>query len=127
MKDFAISLYLARKPRIFSNRDGGSESLPDYTRKIDDLYTAYQYVKDAPFDRQTLVEAHKLLTRHILPLSSQGRFRNQNMYVTTSDGRIEYVAASPFSVATEMEKLYADITTLQDTPLSIAETFFFPV
>ncbi|WP_198652048.1 Fic family protein [Chitinophaga deserti] len=103
----------------------GVKFQPDYTRKIDDLYATYQFIKDAPFDRATLVDAHKLLTRHILPASTQGKFRNQNMYVTTADGRIEYVAASPFSVVTEMEKLYADITTLQAAQLSITETFFF--
>ncbi|UYQ94401.1 Fic family protein [Chitinophaga horti] len=103
----------------------GIQFQPDYTRKTDDLYTAYQYAQSAPFDRTTLVEAHKLLTRHILPVASQGKFRNQNMYVTTNDGRIEYVAASPFSVTMEMEKLYADITTLQAIDLSIAEVFYF--
>ncbi len=103
----------------------GIQFQPDYTRKIDDLYATYQFVKDAPFDRHTFAEAHKLLTRHILPVKSQGKFRNQNMFVTTPDGRIEYVAASPFIVPTEMEKLYADITTLQDAPLTISEVFFF--
>ncbi|GEP96960.1 Fic family protein [Chitinophaga cymbidii] len=103
----------------------GIKFQPDYTRKIDDLYATYQYAKDAPFDRTTLVEAHKLLTRHILPASSQGKFRNQNMYVTTTDGRIDYVAASPFAVTNEMEKLYADITTLTAADLSIGEVFFF--
>ena len=31
------------------------------------------------------------------------------MYVSTPDGKIEYVAASPYEVAGEMQKLYADI------------------
>ncbi|WP_126246113.1 Fic family protein [Chitinophaga rhizosphaerae] len=103
----------------------GIQFQPDYTRKIDDLYTAYQFVKNAPFTRATLNEAHKLLTRHILPEKSQGKFRSQNMYVTTNDGQIEYVAATPYDVPAEMEKLYADITTLQEADLSISEVFFF--
>lgn len=49
----------------------GIEFQPDYTRKIDDLYQAYVYAKDAPFDGTTLVEAHKLLTQHILPVHTQ--------------------------------------------------------
>lgn len=31
------------------------------------------------------------------------------MFVTTKDGRIKYVSASPFKVAAEMEKLFADL------------------
>ncbi|WP_423738035.1 Fic family protein [Chitinophaga caseinilytica] len=103
----------------------GIQFQPDYTRKVDDLYATYQFVKDAPFDRKTFAEAHKLLTHHILPADSQGTFRKKNMYVTTPDGRIEYVAASPYLVASEMEKLYADISILQDAPLTITEVFYF--
>lgn len=47
------------------------------------------------------------------------------MFVTTKDGRIEYTAASPFEVASEMDKLYADLEVLLDTELTISETFFF--
>lgn len=57
--------------------------------------------------------------------SWQGKFRTQNMYVSTPDGRIEYVAASPFEVETEMTKLYDDIAVLLKTEMSIEEVFFY--
>ncbi len=65
----------------------GVEFQPDYTRKIDDLYLAYQFARETTLDRETLAKAHTLLTQHILPVSSQGKFRSKNMYVTTMDGR----------------------------------------
>ncbi|MCK7556373.1 hypothetical protein MKQ70_15660 [Chitinophaga sedimenti] len=42
---------------------------PGYTHRVDDLYDTYQYAQSAPFDRTTLVDAHKLSARHILPTS----------------------------------------------------------
>ncbi|WP_315823449.1 Fic family protein [Paraflavitalea speifideaquila] len=67
----------------------------------------------------------RLLARHIVTTNRLGKFRNQNMYVTTKDGRIEYVASSPFEVAAEMDKLFADLEILLTSELMILETFFF--
>jgi len=101
------------------------EFQPDYTRKVDDLYLAYQFASENRPDKKTFAEMHTLLSRHILSTNWLGKFRNQNMFVTTKDGRIEYVAASPFEVPSEMDKLYADLKVLLDTELTISETFFF--
>lgn len=103
----------------------GVEFQPDYTRKIDDLYLAYQFASTAALDRNSFAEAHALLTRHILPKNYQGKFRNKNMYVTTKDGRIEYVAASPFDVPEAMDKLYSDIDQLLKNDLSIEDALYF--
>ncbi|MGX5819272.1 Fic family protein [Chitinophaga lutea] len=103
----------------------GIEFQPDYTRKIDDLYQAYQYAKESPLSAEHLSQAHRLLTRHILPLHSQGKFRNKNMFVTTKDGRIEYVAASPFDVPAAMDALYADMEVLLHAEMPISEAFFY--
>ncbi len=103
----------------------GVEFQPDYTRKIDDLYLAYQFASSNALDRNSLAEAHTLLTQHILPKNYQGKFRNKNMYVTTKDGRIEYVAASPFEVGEAMERLYWDIDLLLKKDLSIEEALYF--
>jgi Fic family protein len=103
----------------------GVQFQPDYTRKIDDLYVAYQFAKDNIPNRENLSKVHGILAKHIVAENWQGRFRNQNMYVTTKDGRIEYVAASPFEVPAEMDKFYFDLDTLVNADLSITETFFF--
>ena len=73
----------------------GAKYLPDYTRKIDDLYDAYLLAQKNRLTSVTLEQAHEQLTRHILQKSQQGKFRTGNMFVVTKDGRIEYVAAAP--------------------------------
>lgn len=103
----------------------GVEFLPDYTKKIDDLYNAYSFAKTHPLNEKNTSEAHKLLSRHILAKGKQGKFRTQNMYVNTPDGRIEYVAASPFEVEPEMKKFFHDVGVLLSAELSIAEVFFY--
>jgi len=103
----------------------GIEFLPDYTKKIDDLYNAYSFAKSHTFNKKNASEAHKILSKNIVADQWQGKYRTQNMYVTTSDGRIEYVAASPFEVETEMDKFFHDVDILLQTPLNIAEVFYF--
>jgi Fic family protein len=101
------------------------EFQPDYTRKIDDLYQAYQYAAEKRPGNETVAEMHRLLARHIVSTNCLDRFRNQNMFIMTKDGRIEYVAASPFEVTSEMDKLYADLEVLLENELTVLESFFF--
>ena len=103
----------------------GIEFQPDYTRKIDDLYDAYTFAKTHDLNKQHIAEAHKILSRHIVATHQQGKVRTQNMYVATPDGKIEYVAASPFKVEGEMQKLYDDMEVLLEQQMTLAEIFFF--
>lgn len=103
----------------------GIEFLPDYTKKIDDLYNAYTFAKTNILNKKNIAEAHKLLSKHIVAKNQQGKIRIHNMYVSTPDGRIEYVAATPYEVPGEMEKFYSDIELLLKQELSIKEVFFF--
>lgn len=103
----------------------GIKFLPDYTKKIDDLYDAYVFAQESILKKGNIENAHALLSKHILSKQQQGKIRKQNMYVTTTDGRIEYVAATPAMVETEMKKLYSDIDVLITTQLNIKEVFFF--
>jgi Fic family protein len=107
------------------HRRFGVQFQPDYTRKIDDLYVAYQFANKISPDRESIAKAHSILAKHIVAENWHGRYRNQNMYVTTKDGKLEYVAASPFEVSMEMDKFLADLDTLNSTTLSFQETFFF--
>ena len=109
---------------IKHKRDG-IPFLPDYTKKIDDLYNAYTFAKSHKLNETAIAKAHKLLSKHIIAKSYQGKFRTQNMYVATDDGRIEYVAASPFEVPKEMQKFYNDLNQLLNTDMSIEEVFYY--
>lgn len=103
----------------------GVEFLPDYTKKIDDLYDAYNFAQVNELNQSNIFEAHKLLSRNILSSNWQGKYRTQNMYVTTADGKIEYMAVSPYQVEIEMKKFLDDISILLKANLSIAEVFYF--
>ncbi len=103
----------------------GIEFLPDYTKKIDDLYAAYDFAKVNQINTDNIAQAHQLLSKHIVAKNYQGKLRSHNMYVSTPDGRIEYVAASPIKLAEEMEKLYNDLSALLTARLNIKEIFFF--
>lgn len=103
----------------------GIAFLPDYTQKIDDLYHAYSFAQTNGLNKKNISEAHKLLSKHLVAKNYQGKYRTQNMYVTTPDGRIEYVAAPPHEVAQEMELFYNDLALLQSREMSIEEVFFY--
>lgn len=117
-EDIELDSYIKHK------RDG-IPFLPDYTKKTDDLYNAYTFAQSHPLNERNIAEAHKLLSKHILPHKWQGRYRTQNMYVSTDDGRIEYIAASPYEVPEEMQKFYADLEQLLTISMDIEEVFFF--
>ena len=103
----------------------GMEFLPDYTQKIDDLYNAYQFAKKEKCNAENISTIQKMLTKHILTEGRQGKIRTGNIYVTTADGKIEYIAASPYSVNQELEKFYNDLDKLLKMKLSVQEIFFF--
>ena len=103
----------------------GIEFLPDYTKKIDDLYTAYQFAKTNTLNKKNIEKAHKLLSNHILAKNRQGKIRKHNMFVATPDGKIEYVATTPQEVETEMQKFYKDVDSLISAKLKIEDVFFY--
>ena len=103
----------------------GGHFRADYTRKIDDLYEAYMFAHKTHLSEEALESAHSVITRHILQTRHQGKIRTGNMYVLTTDGRIEYVAANPHVVLTEMKKLYLDIEVLLEEKLSFKEVLYF--
>jgi Fic family protein len=103
----------------------GIEFKPDYTKKIDDLYNAYTFAKQNELTPQNIGKVHTLLAANFVDNNKLGKYRSHNMYVTTHDGKIEYVAASPFEVEKEMTKLYNDIEFLLKKDLCIEEVFYY--
>ena len=103
----------------------GMEFKPDYTKKIDDLYNAYIFSKQNPITLQNINKVHVLLAQNFLEEHKLGKFRSHNMYVVTDNGSIEYVAATPYEVEKEMQKLYSDIDGLLKADLSLQEVFYY--
>lgn len=100
--------------------------LPDYTKKIDDLYNAYIFAQNNPLNEVHVKEAHRLLSKNLLTTTWQGQYRQQNMYVTTEDdGRIEYVAALPHQVEQDIAFFFDDIAILLKQSLSLEVVLYF--
>jgi Fic family protein len=103
----------------------GISFLPDYTKKIDDLYSAYLFAQNNGLNQKTISKAHKLLSKHIVAKDFQGKHRTSNMFVSTSSGKIEYVAPAGFEVEAEIKKFYNDLDYLLGTKMSIGQIFFY--
>lgn len=98
---------------------------PDYTRKTDDLYNAYIFAQNNELSAANMAKAHQLLAKNIVATHYQGVWRNQNMYVTTDDGRIEYAAISPFQLKDEMVQFYKEVDFLLAQNLSTEAVFYY--
>lgn len=103
----------------------GIEYQPDYTQKIDDLYKAYLFAQKNRLNPKNIELAHAQITKHILKKTQQGKARSSNMFVITKDGKIEYVAATPEKVISEMQRFYDDLEILLTVDLSFEETLFY--
>ena len=93
--------------------------------KVDDLYDAYLFAQQHKLNTENLRKAHQLLSKNIIEPSKQGELRTHNMFVAKDDGRIEYVAVSPFELKTEMDKWYKDLSVLLKLKLTYEEVFYF--
>jgi Fic family protein len=98
---------------------------PDYTRKADDLYSAYDFIDKNRLTLENVKRAHSILSKNLLPKSQQGLIRSNPMFVINSDDEIEYVAASPDVVKSELDKLFHDIDLLNRTNLNPFEIFYY--
>ncbi len=98
---------------------------PEYTRRTDDLFSAYAFAETHELTLQNVKKAHSILSRNLLPKSQQGLIRNNPMFVLNSDDKIEYVAAPPGIVQNELLKLFGDVDALLKKKLDIYEIFYF--
>jgi len=110
---------------FIKHRRDGIAFQSDYTKKIDGLYNAYLFAQGHALNELNLREAHRILSKHLVVSAWQGKYRQQNMYVATSDGKIEYVAAPPQVVIEEMARFFKDIQYLITKDLSVQEVFFY--
>jgi Fic family protein len=97
----------------------------DYTQKADDLYETYEFIEERAITLEHLKQAHSMITRNLLPKSQQGFIRTNPMFVINDEDRIEYVAAEPNILESELEKLFHDISILTHRKLNINEVFYF--
>lgn len=109
----------------FKHRFLNVEYQPDYTKKTDDLYLAYEFIFKNELSLKNVKLAHAILSTNLLPQSQQGTIRNNPMFVINSESRIEYVAADAEIIETELKRLFSDIEYLLQRTLNDYEVFYY--
>lgn len=98
---------------------------PDYTKKADDLFNAYEFIQNHELSEENVLKAHELLSENLLPSSQRGFIRTNPMFVINEADRIEYIASDPLIVREEWTKLFRDIERLKEEKQEIREVFYF--
>jgi Fic family protein len=102
------------------------EYLPELTQKPNDLFLAYQFAGENELSEENFLQAHTILSQHLLPEAKRGAYRKVEMLVLEHNtGRIQYEAAPAAMVSNEMDKLWSDIAQLLERPLSDDEIFYY--
>ena len=100
--------------------------LPELVEKPNDLYSAYVFARQNELNLANFLQAHKLLSAHLLPEQWRGAWRKNEMLVLEHNtGKIQFEAAPFRIVGDEMKKLWQDIEMLGGTELSIEEVFYY--
>ena len=101
------------------------EYLPELTEKPNDLYKAYLFANDNKLTQANFLQAHQLITAHLLPINQQGIIRTAEMVVLEhKTGRIQYEAAPATIVQERYHLLWKEIEMLLNKTLTIEEVFY---
>lgn len=136
LEDFKF--YLANSAVHLSNIEGNTVSFDTYLKssefnlhlksnemkEIDDLIKAYQFAKENDITLINVLKAHGVLTNTILIKKERGKIRNVKVGVR-SEGRLIYLAIEPEFIKQELNLLFADISILLNSDLSIEEVFYY--
>lgn len=102
------------------------EYLPELTEKPNDLFRAYIYAKENRLTKDHFLQAHRLITEHLLPEHWRSVYRRNPMVVMEhKTGRIQFEAAPAHLLEAEMSKLWEDIAELLRLDLSLEEIFYY--
>jgi Fic family protein len=116
-----IDLNSYSKHRFFK-----SPYLPNFTKKIDDLFDAYTFAEKSELNLKNVLKAHALLSKNLVKRGERGKIRHHiEQILDNNTGDIVYVATDPKNVKTEMNKLFADIELLLSQPLTTNESFYY--
>lgn len=97
---------------------------PDYTKRSNDLYMAYEFITNYEFNKENILEAHNILAHNLLPANQRGKIRNNPMYVIGDDDKIEYVACDQYKLSTEFELFINEVKYLFEKEMNVLEAFY---
>lgn len=102
------------------------EYLKNLTEKPNDLYQAYLLAQKNELTSKNFLQAHTLLTKHLLPKNQQGVCRKGNMVVMEHKTlKIQYEAPPANEVKKLFASLWKDIEQLKEQALTHQEVFYF--
>ena len=110
---------------FFKHKFLGVKFKPDYTKRTDDLFAAYQFIDKKEISLETVCKVHNLLFANILPKTERGKVRKNPMLVINNEEKIEYVAADPALISSELVSFFLDVEYLTKERLSISEVFYY--
>ena len=67
---------------------------PDYTKKSEDLFKAYEFIQKNEMSPKNIFKAHKILSKHFLPKNQRGKIRNNPMFVIKSKIELNILLAN---------------------------------
>lgn len=97
----------------------------DYTKKLEDLLLAYEFIQKNSLNPENTRTAHKMLSKHLLPENQRGKERSNPMFVINEQDRIEYVACEPGKIGGELDLLFDRIGELLAADLPPLKVFFY--
>jgi Fic family protein len=103
----------------------GVKFKPNYTKKTDDLFKAYEFARHKKLTSTHLLKAHTILSKNILHTAQRGTIRLGVVQVQDEEGRILYVGTHPNNVKRELNKLMDDINVLLSEELTANQCFYY--
>ena len=120
-----FKFYFANSAVHSSNIEGNSINFDTYLKatefnlhlktkeikEIEELIEAYQFAGENNLSIGNILKAHEILTQSILIKKERGKIRKVKVGVR-SEGRLIYLAVEPECIKGELEKLFADTTSV---------------
>jgi Fic family protein len=102
------------------------EYLPELTEKPNDLYNAYLFAKENKLNKNSFLQAHNLISAHLLPENQRGSIRKTEMLVMEhKTGRIQYEAAPLNIVKERYATMWDEIEAFLKQKLTTEEIFYY--
>jgi Fic family protein len=109
---------------FYRNRDGLFKKKE--VREIENLVSAYKFASKNKLSKENFMEAHKILSKTLVPFFSRGKFRDTPIVVVDSrTNSIVYSAINWEFVERKMNQLFRDINYLLSSKLSNKEVFYY--
>ncbi len=110
----------------FRNVEQAQSSRKKEVREVNCLIDAYQFAVAHPLTAAHFLEVHNIASQSLLPKRERGTLRKVQVGIRDAASmRPVYLAVEPEYVQQEFEKLFEDIASLLEIPMSEEEAFYY--